>query len=90
MTIENARLRKENAALQAELQRQSSSSQAGDVDLAFQEIAPPIIVSPRRPIPVVDIIRYSLDTHEQLYRLGYEDARAAWGRAGRLVEGGMR
>ena len=90
LTVENARLQEENAALQAQLQRQSPSSQAEDVDLAFQEIAPPIIVSPRRPIPVADIIRYSLDTHEHLYQMGYEDAQAAWAEAGRVVEGGMR
>ena len=89
LTVENARLKKENAALQAQL-KQPSSFQAGDVDLAFQEIAPPIIVSPRHPIPVADIIRYNLDTHEHLYQMGYEDARAAWGGAGRLVEGGVR
>jgi hypothetical protein len=28
-----------------------------------------------------------LDTHEKLYQMGYEDARAAWRRTGRKVEG---
>jgi len=88
LTIENAQLRRENAALQARLQGQSPPSQVGDVDLAHQEIAPPVIISPQHPIPMADIIRYSLDTHEQLYHMGYEDARAAWAKVGRRVEGG--
>jgi len=90
LTIENARLRTENEALQAQLHRQSQpplSSQAEAVDLKYQEIAPPVIVSPRRPIPLADIIRYNLDNHEWLYQMGYEDARAAWARVGRPVEG---
>ena len=89
LTIENVRLRRENEELEAQLLGQSAPSlQADAVGAQHQEIAPPIIVSPRRPIPVADIIRYSLDTHEQLYQMGYEDAQAAWAGAGRSVEGG--
>jgi NTE family protein len=89
LTIENARLRRENEELKAQLPGQSASfSSAEALEAQHQEIAPPVIVSPRRPIPVADIIRYSLDTHEQLFQMGYEDAKAAWGGAGRLVEGG--
>ncbi len=55
-------------------------------DVLHREIELPIIVSPQRPIPLVDIIRYSPENHERLYRIGYEDARAAWMQAGRAVE----
>jgi hypothetical protein len=46
----------------------------------------PVIVSPQQPIPVADIIRYDLANHEKLHEMGYEDACAAWVRAGRPVE----
>jgi NTE family protein len=88
LTIENARLRRENEELQAQLLGQAAPSLDEAVGVQHQEIAPPVIVSPQRPIPVADIIRYALDTHEQLYQMGYEDAKAAWAGAGRLVEGG--
>ncbi len=89
LTIENARLRAENDALKAQLSRQlPSPPQAEVADLKHQEIAPPIIVSPQRPIPLTDIIRYEPDNHEWLYKMGYEDAKAAWAGAGRWVEGG--
>jgi len=90
LSIENARLRAENEALKAQLHGQSQPSlspQAGAVDLKHQEIDPPVIVSPQRPIPLVDIIRYNPDNHEWLYQMGYEDAKTAWARAGRPVEG---
>jgi hypothetical protein len=56
-------------------------------DSKYREIASPVIISPQRPIPLVDILRYELDNHVKLHSLGYEDARAAWARAGRRVEG---
>jgi len=87
LTIENARLQAENEALKAQLQGQTSPSQAEAVDLRHQEIAPPVIVSPQRPIPLVDIIRYNPENHEWLYQMGYEDAKAAWSQAGKSVEG---
>jgi len=92
LTIENARLQAENEALKTQLRGQSQPSfsppaGAVNLDLQHQEIAPPVIVSPQRPIPLADIIRYSLDNHEGLYRMGYEDAKAAWARTGRQVEG---
>ncbi len=90
LTIENAQLRAENEALKAQLRQQSqplSSPRADAIDLQHQEIESPVIVSPQRPIPLSEIIRYDPDNHEQLYWMGYEDARAAWARAGRSVEG---
>ncbi len=88
LSIENARLRRENEKLQAQLIGQAAPSPGEATGVKHQEIAPPVIVSPQRPIPVADIIRYTLDTHEQLYQMGYEDAKAAWSGVGRLVEGG--
>jgi NTE family protein len=90
LAIENAQLRSENEALKAQLRGQSQPSlapQARAIDLQHQEIQPPVIVSPRRPIPLTDIIHYSPDNHEGLYKMGYEDAKAAWARAERHVEG---
>jgi NTE family protein len=88
LTIENARLRAENKTLKAQLRSQSvPSSEAEAVDLRHRQVASPVIVSPQRSIPVVDIIRYRPDNHERLYDMGYGDARAAWAQAGRPVEG---
>lgn len=86
LTIENRRLELENAALRARLQDEPRSAQEA-ADLAYREIEPPVIVSPQRPIPLMDILSYELDNHEKLYVMGYEDARAAWTRVGRRVEG---
>jgi NTE family protein len=89
LTLENARLGAENVALRSQLAGQpDSSAQAGAVDLAHRAVDLPVIVSPQRPIPLMDVIRYHPDTHERLYQMGYEDARGAWARAGRRVEGG--
>ena len=88
LTLENARLRTENEALRAQLEGKSHSvPQIGLSDLGHQEIEPPVIVSPRKPIPLAEIIRYDPDNHERLYQMGYEDAREAWAQAGRAVEG---
>jgi hypothetical protein len=90
LTIENRRLQTENAALRAQLRGQSQPGAAVEIDeMEHREIEPPVIVSPQRPIPVMDIIRYELDNHERLYQMGYEDAKAAWQRVGRQVEGGQ-
>jgi NTE family protein len=89
LSIENARLRRENAELKAQLLGQKSiSMEPKGLEIQHQEISSPVIVSPRRPIPLANIIRYTLETHEELYQMGYDDAKAAWARAGRTVEGG--
>jgi NTE family protein len=90
LAIENARLAAENEALRARLLSQSggaSAAVAPALDLDHHEIDPPVIISPRQPIPLVQIVRYNPESHERLYRMGYADARAAWQRAGRPVEG---
>jgi predicted acylesterase/phospholipase RssA len=89
-TNEVVQLRAEIAALQSQLREQSSHSlppQVGGASRKHREVEPPVIVSPHEPIPVEEIIRYELRTHEKLYQMGYEDARAAWVRAGRKLEG---
>jgi NTE family protein len=58
-----------------------------EVERQFRQVPSPVIVSPQAAIPAVDIIRYDLENHERLYRMGYEDARLAWQGAGRPVEG---
>jgi NTE family protein len=87
LAIANARLRSENEALRAQLRGQLTPSDVEESELKYQEIDPPVIVSPRRPIPVADIIRYNPDNHERLYQMGYDDAEAAWAGVGRKVEG---
>jgi predicted acylesterase/phospholipase RssA len=90
LSIENARLRAENVALKIQVQQAQVglAPQGEGGALKHQEIQPPVIVSPRQPIPLLDMVRYSLDNHERLYEMGYEDAKAAWERVGRAVEGG--
>jgi predicted acylesterase/phospholipase RssA len=90
LTLQNYRLQVENAALRAQLQdaEETSPSSALNIDdILFREVPPPVIVSPQQPISVLDIIRYEPDNHVRLYQMGYEDAKAAWARAGRPVEG---
>jgi hypothetical protein len=53
----------------------------------YQELPDPVIIAPRRPIPVEQIVRYTREGHDQLYELGYEDAKRAWRDSGRVVEG---
>ncbi len=88
-TNELVRLRAENEALKAILRERSMlpPSEGPAPAMPHREIQMPVIVSPQEPIPVADIIRYDPANHEKLYQMGYEDARAAWKRAGRPVEG---
>lgn len=90
LTIQNRRLEAENAALRAQMRQSDSAGQPiepVEAHSKYREIHSPVIISPQRPIPVIDILRYELDNHKKLYRMGYEDARAAWERSGRVVEG---
>ena len=47
----------------------------------------PVVVAPKQTIPVEQIVSYTLEGHEEMYRRGYEDARRAWKASGRLTEG---
>lgn len=85
LRAEVARLQAENAALKAGLTGQTAPSD--QTASSHREITWPVIIAPQEAIPVADIIRYELDTHEKLWQMGYEDARAAWRRTGRKVEG---
>jgi NTE family protein len=97
LQVENARLRATNKLLQShlsgeepELEEFEDKDGDGIPDILQEKhhiLPDPIIVAPRQPIPVERIIRYTQEGHERLYRMGYEDARAAWRTAGRTVEG---
>lgn len=94
MQVENARLRAANAVLEAQLRGETpqlpDDNNNGVPDILekkYQELDDPIIVSPQKPIGIDRIIRYTEQGHETLYRLGYEDAKRAWRRVGRTVEG---
>ncbi len=78
------RLTNENAKLKSQLNGETDPPSA---TTNYREIQPPIIVSPQDPIPLLDIIRYQRETHQRLYQLGYQDAKRAWRRGGRRVEG---
>ena len=54
----------------------------------YKRLPEPMIVAPRRPIPVEQIVRYTEEGHRTVYEMGYDDARRAWREAGRPVEGG--
>lgn len=94
LELENARLRAANAALLAQIQgddvqfEDKNNNGIPDIlEKEFRQLPEPIIVGPRRPIPVERIIRYTLDGHKELYQMGYDDAKRAWREAGKQVEG---
>ncbi len=86
LKAELARLQTENAALKAQLAGQAATSPVSS-ETRHRDVQWPVIISPTDPIPLADIIRYDPDNHEKLHEMGYQDARAAWRRAGRKVEG---
>lgn len=94
LQVDNARLRTENERLRAELSEAYSfvpdlnnNGIPDYLEKNFQRLQDPIIIAPRRPIPVAQIIRYTLEGHETVYKMGYEDAKRAWRESGRRVEG---
>jgi len=95
LQLENARLRAANAILQMQINGEDigefvDENNNGIPDIleeGYHELPEPIIVAPRKPIPVERIIMYTDDGHEKLYKMGYADAKRAWQAAGRLVEG---
>ncbi|MBE2200707.1 MAG: patatin-like phospholipase family protein [Anaerolinea sp.] len=94
LQVENARLRAANALLMAKLQGEDvefeDKNDNGIPDIleeGYKELPAPIIVAPRKAIPVEQIITYTQEGHDKLYRQGYEDAKRAWRDAGRVVEG---
>ena len=95
LEVENARLRAANDLLirqargeEVEFVDENNNGIPDILEKQYQQLPDPMIVAPRRPIPVEQIVRYTRDGHDQLYELGYEDAKRAWAAAGRTVEGG--
>ena len=94
LKIENARLRAANALLVKQFNGDAIDfeDENGDgvpdiLQKQYQELPEPIIVAPTEIIPVEQIISYTREGHERLYKMGYRDARRAWRAAGNLVEG---
>lgn len=95
LQIENARLRAANAVLQKQLCGENvvmvDENDDGIPDSLqnskYHKLPDPIIIAPRKPIPVEQILSYTLEGHQELYELGYNDAKRAWRAAGRVVEG---
>ena len=96
LQVDNARLRAQNAMLLSQLKGVGLGAEYEDADgngipdileKVFIQLPEPVIVAPKRPIPVEQIIQYELDKHEMVYRMGYDDAKRAWKEAGRMVEG---
>ena len=94
LQVENARLQTANRLLMSQLRGAkpvfTDEDQDGVPDILqgnYHELPDPIIVSPQRAIPVQRIVRYTREGHEELYEMGYNDARRAWQEAGLPVEG---
>jgi NTE family protein len=95
LQLENARLKAVNATLMAQLYAKNPvelEDKDGDgipdlLQKDYHNLPEPVIVAPRRPIPVEQIISYTLEGNEAVYEMGYEDAKRAWRESGRQVEG---
>lgn len=91
LQLENARLKAANAALKQQIAEEREGGQpplsSPLLKEGHHELPEPIIVAPRRPIPVEQIVSYTLNGHREVYQMGYEDARRAWRASGRQVEG---
>lgn len=95
LEVDNARLRGINSLLMEKIQLGEEidlvDEDGNGIPDVFQDkfhaLPDPVIISPKRPIPVEQIVRYTRKGHEELYELGYEDAKRAWKDSGKLVEG---
>jgi NTE family protein len=94
LQVENARLRATNELLKQQLRGEMVNLEDKDgngipdiLENNFKELPDPIIVAPNEVIPVEQIIRYTQEGHNKLYKMGYNDARKAWQAAGKSVEG---
>ena len=95
LEVENARLRAINRLLVQKLNGEAVEMVDADGDGVpdifqgkYHALPDPMIVAPRRIIPVEQIVRYKREDHEALYEMGYQDAQRAWAESGREVEGG--
>lgn len=100
---EMVKLRAQNARLRAILKEVTSKMGDATAANTYQDLnqdgipdifednlrvlSDPMIVAPQKPIPAEQIISYTPAGHEKMYEMGYEDAKRAWGAAGRVVEG---
>ncbi|HSH01195.1 MAG TPA: patatin-like phospholipase family protein [Anaerolineae bacterium] len=98
LQLENARLRAANMALRQHMtgsqdidpQLLIDENNDGVPDIfqkSYKQLPDPIIVAPHAPIPVEQIISYTTDGHQNVYNMGYQDAKRAWRQTGRTVEG---
>ncbi len=95
LEVENARLRATNALLIEKIKEGqefilTDADGDGIPDIfqnKFQALPDPIIVAPKKPIPVEQIVRYTRKGHDELYEMGYQDAKRTWRASGKLVEG---
>ena len=94
LQVENARLRAVNELLKKQLdgEKLDLADEDGDgipdiLQDKYQELPDPIIIAPTEIIPVEQIISYTREGHNRLYKMGYNDARRAWREVGNSVEG---
>lgn len=94
LQVENARLQASNRLLLSQVRGEKLPLEDADgngipdiFENKYHTLPNPIIVAPQKAIPVERIIRYTRDGHEELYAMGYEDAKRAWRAAGKAVEG---
>ena len=94
LQVENARLQATNRLLMSQLQGEELNLEDKDgngipdiFEEKFHALPEPIIVAPQKAIPVDRIIRYTREGHEDLFAMGYEDAKRAWKAADKVVEG---
>ena len=95
LQLENARLQAANRLLVSQLRGENLDfvDEDGDgvpdiIQNQYHELPEPLIVAPQKAIAVDRIVRYTKEGHEELYQMGYDDAKRAWIAAGKEVEGG--